>query len=170
VLLLFALPAAAAAQDSAQQPDTLQAGTPEFEALQLRISEQERIRVTTEWGRVELSAPQLTDEGLNFGRARFEKRPPRGTRGFSRPLHFSQFSQLDVRVGTPFAGALIGAAFGLLITTGTYGICGEDCDSGSGSKVGVYIGITSVTTLIGAMMGRGGWGWKKVYSSSRPAF
>ena len=170
VLLLLALLTTATAQLMAQQPDTLQAGTPEFEALRLRISEQERIRVTTELGRVELSAPELTEAGLNYGRARFEKRPPRGTRGFRRPLSLSQFSQVDVRVGTPFAGALVGAGFGLAITTGAYGLCGEGCDSGSTSKVGVYIAVTSVTTLIGTMMGRGGWGWRKVYSSNRPAF
>ncbi len=168
-LLLLSLASTATAQLETA-PDTLESGTPEFEELKQRVNGEDRIRVRTEWGRVELTAPELAQGGLNFGRARFEDRPPRGTGGFRRPLSFSQFSQVEVRVGTPLAGALVGAGAGLLITTGAYGMCGDGCDTGSGSKVGVYLAMTAVTTLIGAMMGRGGWGWKTVYSSQRPAF
>ncbi len=168
LLLLIATSPATAQNDVS--PDTLVPGTPTFEELQLKVNGEERIRVTTPWGEVELYAPELSAGGLSFGRAQFEKRPPRGTRGFGRPLAFSQVSKIEVRVGNAWAGALIGAGFGILLTTGVYGICGEQCDTGSGAKVGTYLATTTVTTLIGSAIGTGGWGWRSVWSADRPAF
>lgn len=163
-LLIFALVATATGQTDARQ-DTLAAGTPEFELLQQKIEGRERVRVTTQWGRVVLYGPELAAEGMGFGRAQFEKRPPRGTGGFRRPLPLSEISRIDVRVGTAWAGALIGAGGGILLTTAGYGLCDEDCESSSGTKVSVYVVMTAVTALVGAMIGRDGWGWSPVYRS-----
>ncbi len=167
-LLLFVASQAVAQDDIS--PDTLIPGTPAFQELQLKVNEQERIRATTPWGEVLLYAPELAEGGLNFGRAQFGERPPRGTRGFGRPLSFSRISKIEVRVGNPWAGAALGAGFGILITTVAYGVCGESCAAGTGSKVGAYLATTTVTTLMGAMMGKGGWGWRTVWLADRPAF
>jgi hypothetical protein len=69
-----------------------------------------------------------------------------------------------------WAGAAIGAGFGILLTTGAYGICGDSCATETSSKVGAYLATTSVTTLMGAMIGKGGWGWRTAWSADRPAF
>ena len=167
-LLLF-VASQAVAQDNVS-PDTLIPGTPAFQELQLKVNDQQRIRATTPWGEVELYAPELAEGGLNFGRAQFGERPPRGTRGFGRPLSFSRISKIEVRVGNMWAGAAIGAGFGILLTTGAYGICGDSCATGSGSKVGAYLATTSVMALVGAGIGTGGWGWRTVWSADRPAF
>ncbi len=164
-LLALVFSAAAAVAQIAAPQDTLAAGTPEFQKVQQQMEGRDRVRITTQWGRVVLYGPQLTADGMGFGRAQFEKRPPRGTRGFRRPLPLSEISRIEARVGTPWAGALIGAGAGILLTTGAYGICDEACESSSGSKASIYVTVTAVTTLVGAMIGRDGWGWSPIYKA-----
>ncbi len=126
------------------------------------------MRATTEWGRVELYGPDLTPDGLRFAQARFESRPRGSTRGFHSPLPLDRISRLDIREGTPTYGALLGAGVGVLIATGVFGLCGDSCDTGFGSKIGVYLGVTTLTTLVGAAIGRDGWGWQPIYESVPP--
>jgi hypothetical protein len=162
VLLGLAVPALAQTDTTVAVPAP---GTPAFEELRTRIETQRRVRVTTEWGRIELYGPELTPAGVRFGRARFEERPRGGARDFYSPLALERVSRLEVRVGNPAYGAILGAGAGLLISTGLFGVCGDSCDTGSGSKVAVYLGVTAVTTIVGAMVGRDGWGWSPIYTS-----
>ena len=160
--LLLLTHAAAVSGQVDSLPEALTPGTPAFRELQVRINEQERVRATTTWGVAELYAPQLTDAGLDFGRARFKKRPRRRVAGFERPLPFTDISQIDVRVGNPTAGALLGAAAGLLLSAGLFGLC-DDCGTGSSEKAVITVTLTAAITVIGAMIGRDGWGWRAVY-------
>ncbi|NIR42789.1 MAG: hypothetical protein GWN99_02845 [Gemmatimonadetes bacterium] len=165
-LFLLGLAATGLAQTDTTTP-VPSPGDPAFEAIRARIDGVKRVRATTEWGRVELYGPELTPDGLRFGRAHFEKRPRGGVRDFHSPLPLDRVSRLDVRVGTPTYGAIVGTGAGVLLATAAFGLCGDSCDTGTGSKVGVYLGVTTLTTLVGAMIGRDGWGWRPIYRRER---
>lgn len=160
VLLGLAAPGLAQTDSTAAVPVP---GTPAYEEIRLRVDGERRVRATTEWGRVELYGPQLTPEGVRFGRAHFEERPRGGWRDFGSPLPLERISRLEVRTGDPKFGALIGAGAGILLVTGFFGQCGDSCDTSAGSKISVYLGVTTLTTLVGAAIGRDGWGWKPIY-------
>ncbi len=137
-----------------------------LERLQARVNSQDRVRILTEWGRIELYDPRLTDEAITYARAQFARSLSGAVPAFPQPLPLSRVSQIQVRGSAAGSGAIIGASVlgGLVLLVGI----GAAAEGGwfapsAGEVVRATVVFAGIGALIGAAIGAGSGKWKTVY-------
>ncbi len=137
-----------------------------LERLQARVNSQDRVRVLTDWGLVQLYNPRLTDEAITYARTEFARSLSGAVPPFPQPLPLSQVSQIHVRGSAAGSGAIIGASvlggLGLVLGIAAAAEGGFLAPSG-GEVLLVGVGFAGIGALIGGAIGAASGKWKTIY-------